>query len=71
MLLFRSEEAIDRWCATTGEPRGAAVSLQRVWELSQLWYGNRMDPAYRGRSAEQVRAIFSQVGLTSEFWRVG
>ncbi len=70
MLLFQSEEAIDRWCQETGEPRGEALSLQRVWELSQLWYGNRMDPAFRGRTAEQVAAIFSQVGLTSDFWRV-
>jgi len=70
MLLFRSEEAIDRWCQVTGEPRGEAVGLQQVWKLSQFWYGNRMDPAYRGRNAEQVAAIFNQAGLTSEFWRV-
>ena len=69
MLLFRSEGEIDDWCAATGEPRGEALPLQQVWELSQAWYGNRMDPDFRGRSIEQVVELFSRFGLTSEFWR--
>ena len=69
MMLFRSEEDVDRWCAATGEPRGETVPLQQIWQLSQLWYGNRMDPDFRGRSAEEVVAVFRQADLTSEFWR--
>jgi len=69
MLLFRSEEEVDRWCASTGEPRGETLPLQQVWELSKLWYGNRMDPDFRGRSVEQVVDGFNQAGLASEFWR--
>jgi hypothetical protein len=69
MMLFRSEEDIDRWCAATGEPRGEVVPLQQIWHLSRLWYGNRMDPNFRGRSADQVVDVFRQAGLTSDFWR--
>lgn len=69
MLLFRSEEDIDRWCKATGEPRGETLALQQVWELSRLWYGDRIDPAFRGRTAADVVRIFGQVGLTSEFWQ--
>jgi hypothetical protein len=69
MLLFRSEGEIDRWCAATGEPRGEAVPLGQVWRLAQAWYGTRMDPRFRGRTADQAVDIFSRVGLTSEFWR--
>ncbi|MGH9173429.1 MAG: hypothetical protein ACRD1H_03675 [Vicinamibacterales bacterium] len=69
MLFFRSEGDIDGWCATTGEPRGETLPLRQVWELSQVWYGNRMDPAYRGRTIKQVVEIFNWVGLKSEFWR--
>jgi hypothetical protein len=29
-----------------------------------------MDPAFRGRSAEQAVAIFARAGLTSPFWHV-
>ena len=69
MLLFRSGEAIDGWCATTSEPRGEALPLRQVWELAKVWYGNRMDPAYRGRTIEQAVEAFSNIGLTSNFWR--
>jgi hypothetical protein len=69
MMLFRSEEDIDGWCTTTGEPHGEIVPLAQIWELSKLWYGNRMDPDFRGRSAAQATEVFSQAGLTSDFWR--
>mgnify|MGYP001450430810 CR=1 FL=1 len=70
MLLFRSEDDIDRWCAATGEPRGEATPLRQVWNLARAWYGNRMDPGYRGRSAEQAVAVFRSAGLMSEFWAI-
>ena len=68
-MLFRSEEDIDRWCAVTGEPRGETVPLQQIWQLSRLWYGNRMAADFRGRTPEQVVEVFRQAGLTSDFWR--
>lgn len=70
MLLFRSEEEIDRWCAASGEPRGEAVPLRQVWELAKAWYGNRMHPAFRGRSASEAVAVFASVGLTAAHWQV-
>jgi hypothetical protein len=70
MLLFRSEEDIEAWCAATGEPRGEAIPLAQVWELSRAWYGNRLNPDFRGRTADEAEAIFQSVGLTSAFWRV-
>jgi hypothetical protein len=69
MMLFRSEEEIDRWCAATGEPRGEAIPLGTVWELSKVWYGNRMSPDFRGRTIDEVMAMLKQFGLTSDFWR--
>jgi hypothetical protein len=69
MLLFRSDEVVDAWCAATGEPRGETVPLPQVWTLSREWYAPRLDPAYRGRSAAQAVAVFEHVGLRSEFWR--
>ncbi len=69
MLLFRSEEGVDAWCAATGEPRGETVPLAQVWELARAWYGDRLAPDFRGRTAEQAEQIFQSVGLTSTFWR--
>ena len=68
-MLFRSEEEIERWCAATGEPRGEAIPLGTIWELSKVWYGNRMSLDFRGRTADEVEDLFQQFGLMSDFWR--
>lgn len=68
MLLFRSEENIDGWCARHQLSRGQLLTLQQVWSLSRLWYRGRMSPDYQGRTAQQAEAIFRQAGLTGPFW---
>jgi len=45
------------------------MSLSQLWELSQIWYHNRLSPDYRGRTAADVEAIFKSLGLTSPFWQ--
>ncbi|MBL8079824.1 MAG: hypothetical protein JNM55_17790 [Anaerolineales bacterium] len=71
MLLFRSEEWIDKWCKRNNLARGEMLTIGRVWELSKLWYGNRMSVEFHGRSSEQVAEVFRQVGLQSCFWLMG
>jgi hypothetical protein len=68
MLLFRSEEWIDKWCKRNNLERGEVLTIQQVWELSKRWYQNRLSLDYHGRSIEQVAEIFKQAGLTSKFW---
>jgi hypothetical protein len=70
MLLFQSEAWIDKWCKRNKLVRGEVLTLDQVWELSKLWYGNRMSIDYHGRSMEQVAEIFRQAGLRSSFWYV-
>ncbi len=70
MLLFQSEEWIDKWCKRNHLERGEVLSLQQVWELSKLWYSNRMSVDFHGRSIEQVAEVFKQAGLISKFWYV-
>lgn len=69
MTLLRSESDVERHCRLNDLPRGDVVSLETVWELSKIWYGDRMEPSFRGRSADQARAVFRSVGLTSAFWQ--
>jgi hypothetical protein len=69
MLLFRSEDDIAQWCATSGEPRGAILTVQQVWALSQWWYADRMSPDFHGRSLDDTLSIFRQLGLESPFWK--
>ncbi len=68
MLLFRSEEEIDGWCARTGRPRGSSLSLARLAALAAAWYGDRLDPAWRPRSRDASQAILAAHGLTGAFW---
>ena len=70
MLLFRSEEWIDKWCKRNKLERGETLSVNQVWELSKLWYHNRMSLDYHGRNIEQAQDVFRQAGLTSAFWHV-
>jgi hypothetical protein len=70
MLLFRSEEWIDKWCTRNHLERGEVLTLRQVWNLSKLWYSNRLSLEYHGRSVEQVAEIFRQAGLKSAFWHI-
>jgi hypothetical protein len=70
MLLFRAEANIAAWCQQQQVPQGQILTLDQVWQLSQRWYGDRLSPDFVGRSAEQVEAIFHEVGLIDSFWRL-
>lgn len=47
------------------------LSLARTWALAQAWYGDRLAPGFRGRSAAEAAALFRRVGLSGPFWSVG
>jgi hypothetical protein len=70
MLLFRSEEHVDRWVEEGKAPRGANLTADQLWGLASAWYGNRMDPDWRRRTAEEAEAVFASLGLTVDFWRL-
>jgi hypothetical protein len=61
MRLVRSDE----------ERRGERVDLQTLTALARDWYGDRLDPAWRPRSAEESQRILEAHGLTGDFWRLG
>ena len=69
MLFFRSEADLDTWLEAKNCKHGATLTVSQLWQLSQRWYHNRMDTEYHGRTLEQVRQIFKDVGLVSEFWQ--
>ena len=70
MLLFQSEEWINKWCKRNELERGEVLTVNQVWELSKLWYQDRLSMDYHGRSIEQAEQIFKQVGLISDFWYI-
>ena len=69
MLLFRSEEHVDRWCESWSMPRGGMLTLAQGWDLAQAWYGpDRRSNQWRRHAVEEAEALFRQLGLTSSFW---
>lgn len=67
-MIFRSEDEVDQWCRLHDRQRGAILSLEQVWELSRLWYSDRMQRDFRGHTPESAGEIFAALDLTSEFW---
>jgi hypothetical protein len=69
MLLFRSEEHIERWRRNWRLERGAILTLEQVWGLAQAYYGpDRREPAWRRKTLDETEAVFAELGLTSAFW---
>jgi len=68
MLLFRSEETANQWCEARGLPRRPLVSLEQLWQLSVIWYGNRLTPESRRPAADEMVSVFESIGLTGPFW---
>ncbi len=70
MLLFRSEEHVDRWRKEWKQPSGAILSLGQGWKLAKAWYSDRLDPDWRPKTNEEAQAVFSELGLRGPFWRM-
>jgi hypothetical protein len=70
MLLFRSEEHVDRWAGARGIARGAVLTPAQVWGLGRAWYADRLDPTWRRRGVEEAETLFRSLGLTGPFWRL-
>jgi hypothetical protein len=68
MLLFRSEETVQAWCAARSLPPRPMVSLDQLWVLAREWYENRLTPDSRRPGPDEMRAIFARIGLTEGFW---
>ena len=67
MLLFRSEEHLEKWLAL-GHPLGERFSLTQQWDLARRWFAGRHLPAWERRTAAEAEATFRNVGLESDFW---
>lgn len=70
MLAFRSEEHVERWCEQRRIEKGAVFTPEQLWRLAHAWYVDRMSPDWQRRTAEEAEALFTELGLTGDFWRL-
>ena len=61
---------MDRWCAEYRVPRGASVALDRLWRLTGPWYADRLNEDWRPKTPDAIERLFTEAGLTGDFWRV-
>lgn len=68
MLIFRSEDHVNRWCELHDLPPGQQLTVETAWRLAQAWYVNKAKPEWRRHTLEETEALFRQLGLTDSFW---
>lgn len=68
MLFFRSEELARKWCEERGVPLRPLVTMPQLQTLAVTWYGTRLEPDSRRPQPDEMRAIFSGLGLEGDFW---
>ena len=68
MLFFRSEEQVRLWCRERGHRVRPRVRMDQLWALAATWYGTRLQVDSRRPKPEEMRSIFSSLGLQGDFW---
>jgi len=71
MLLFWSEEHVEKWCKDWNLPKGEVIPLNQLWQLAKAWYSpDRREPEWRRKTVDEIEALFTEIGFTSPFWRL-
>jgi hypothetical protein len=68
MLFFRSEEMARTWCAARNTPLRPLVRMDQLWAMAASWYSTRLEPTARRPQPDEIRGIFSSIGLDDDFW---
>jgi hypothetical protein len=45
------------------------LDLDHTWRLSQAWYPDPRNRAWRARSLDESRALLRGLGLRDDFWQ--
>jgi hypothetical protein len=70
MLLFRSEEHVQRWIEERRIPIGGTLTTDQGWRLADAWFHDRLDLEWRRRTPDEAQSLFDEIGLSGPFWRL-
>ena len=70
MLLFRDEEHVRRWCRSRDLAPGAVIQPDVAWRLAHGWFRDKLKADWRRHTLEETEALFANLGLTGDFWRL-
>ena len=68
MLFFRSEENASKWCEERGVPLNPLVTMEQLWKMASAWYATRLQAESRRPKPDEIRQIFTSIGLQGDFW---
>ncbi|KAL2862220.1 alkylmercury lyase family protein [Aspergillus lucknowensis] len=66
--VFASRQEAHEWPAKRGFHSGDIISLETAWALSKEWYHDKHEHGYNRKSAEEVKELYTRLGMTSDFW---
>jgi hypothetical protein len=69
MRLFRSEEHARSWAAKS-RLEADVLTLAQATRLAHAWYERKLAPGWRRHTAQEAEAVFAELGLDPEFWRL-
>jgi len=46
------------------------MSIETALRLGAIWYSDKLDPGWRRKTLDEAEAVFSELGLVGEFWRL-
>jgi hypothetical protein len=70
ILFFTSESKVNEWCARHGRPKGALLDMRKATALGERWFGDYASPDWKRKTAGQAMAIFAELKLEPEFWKL-
>ncbi len=68
MLLFRSEEHLERWIESDNRPIGETLTVEQQWKLATRWFAGRDSLGWHKWTSSEAEEVFRSADLTSEFW---
>jgi hypothetical protein len=69
MRFFRSEDHAVQW-ASAKHLKADVITLSQAARLGGAWYENKLSPDWRRHTAAEAEALFGELGLDREFWRL-
>ena len=70
MLVFESEEQIDKWSKKHNIPKGDIQPIDRIWNFSKKWYGNHLNPDWTKWTIEEAKEMFREFELSDRIWKL-
>jgi hypothetical protein len=67
---FGSEEHAQSWGKKAKLPKSAILPIEQATALANAWYKNKLHPDWRRLDTDEAEALFDDLALDPEFWRL-